>query len=183
MNTMKMPEFTAEASLYQTEGYYWTGRNAITSPVPMIGHIYPAMKDEEIYVHSCPPGWQDIGGSCWPVPQSEPFPGTPGPFPGTPGPFEGEPTGTPKRGPTKKPRVKVVYAPHPGGSCHAKRTVKGKDGSATVTGEIESGAYTEEAPWSCCSIYQSENACIPCEENHHINCANGYKGDPGDEPL
>ena len=70
---MTMPRFTAEASLYQTNGQYRTGRNAVHLPARMTSPIHPArMEDEVIHVHSCAPGWTDIGGTCWPDPLTEP---------------------------------------------------------------------------------------------------------------
>jgi hypothetical protein len=70
---MGMPQFTAEAALYRTRGQYRTGRNAVHLPARMISPIHPArMEDEVIHVHSCAPGWIDIGGSCWPAPLTEP---------------------------------------------------------------------------------------------------------------
>lgn len=68
---MSIPGFTAEASLYQTNGHYQTGVHANNIPAQTIGAIYPA-RDEVIEVHSCAPGWIDIGGSCWPAPLTEP---------------------------------------------------------------------------------------------------------------
>jgi hypothetical protein len=70
---MKIPGFTADASLYRTNGHYLAGRNrhAIHLPARMIETIRPA-RDEVIEVHSCPPGWTDIGGTCWPNPLTEP---------------------------------------------------------------------------------------------------------------
>ena len=65
---MKIPGFTADASLlYRTNGHYLAGRkrHAIHLPARMIETIRPA-RDEVIEVHSCPPGWTDIGGTCWP---------------------------------------------------------------------------------------------------------------------
>jgi len=70
---MNIPGFTADASLYRTNGHYLGGRNrhAIHLPARMIETIHPA-RDEVIEVHSCPPGWTDIGGTCWPNPLTEP---------------------------------------------------------------------------------------------------------------
>ena len=69
---MKIPGFTADASLYRTNGHYLAGRkrHAIHLPARMIETIRPA-RDEVIEVHSCPPGWTDIGGTCWPNPLTE----------------------------------------------------------------------------------------------------------------
>lgn len=40
MNTMKIPGFTAEASLYKTSGHYQTSRHAINSSTHMIGRLH-----------------------------------------------------------------------------------------------------------------------------------------------
>lgn len=73
---MNMPGFTAEASLYRTRGQYRTGVQADRLPTKMLGPIYPArMEDEVIHVHSCAPGFTDIGGTCWPNPLTEPSSG------------------------------------------------------------------------------------------------------------
>jgi hypothetical protein len=42
MNTMNMPGFTAETSLYKTSGHYRTGRQAIDLSTQMIGTIHLA---------------------------------------------------------------------------------------------------------------------------------------------
>jgi len=42
MNTMNMPGFTAETSLYQTSGHYQAGRHATHL---MISAIYPALRN------------------------------------------------------------------------------------------------------------------------------------------
>jgi hypothetical protein len=69
---MTMPQFTAEASLYRTRGQYRTGVQANKLPTKTVGPIYPAREmEEEIHVHSCAPGWTDIGGTCWPNPLTE----------------------------------------------------------------------------------------------------------------
>lgn len=64
---MNMPSFTAEHTLYRTSSNYRTGIHLPTSPMRV---VYPAR--EVIQVHSCPPGWSDIGGSCWPNTLTEP---------------------------------------------------------------------------------------------------------------
>jgi len=70
---MNMPAFTAEASLYQTTGYYRTTENAVSLSAQEANGIYSAMVGEEtIEIHSCAPGWTDIGGRCWPNPLTEP---------------------------------------------------------------------------------------------------------------
>lgn len=71
---MTMPEFSAEASLYQTSRHYRAGVQANKLPAQAIGAFYPAreMEEEVINVHGCAPGFTDIGGTCWPDPLTEP---------------------------------------------------------------------------------------------------------------
>lgn len=68
---MTMPQFTAEAAMYNTRERYSTTvqMNELRAKAP--GLIYPA-RDEVIEIHGCLPGWSDIGGSCWPNPLTEP---------------------------------------------------------------------------------------------------------------
>jgi hypothetical protein len=85
---MTMPTFTAEASLYQTKGHYQTrsGRHAVNSSAQKISPVYPALRGgETIHVHSCAPGFTDIGGVCWPNPLTEPPVGAGGGGGGPPG--------------------------------------------------------------------------------------------------
>jgi hypothetical protein len=100
---MNMPRFTAESSLYQTNGHYRTGRNALHLPAQMISPIHPAIGKGElgwpgdvpgdvIRVHGCAPGYLlwEAGGE-WGCALVEPPP----PPPPTGG---GEPPGTPGGG-------------------------------------------------------------------------------------
>src|SRR4030095_1061815 len=96
MRSMTMPRFTAEASLYRTNGHYRTGRNshAVNSSAQMISPIHPAR--EKIEVHGCAPGSYlvDNGDGTWDC-WSNPDPwGGGGGGSGTSGVlFEGEPGG------------------------------------------------------------------------------------------
>lgn len=84
---MMMPRFTGESSLYQTSRYYRTGVQENNRSASSVRAVYPAMEMEEevINVHGCPPGWSDIGGSCWPNPLTEPSEsGSGGGMPGEP---------------------------------------------------------------------------------------------------
>lgn len=82
---MTMPKFTGEASLYQTNGHYRTSRRIIYSSLRADSSISPAVTrgevpidvpgEEKIPVHSCAPGWIDIGGTCWLAPLTEPSSG------------------------------------------------------------------------------------------------------------
>jgi len=65
----------------------------------MVSPLWPAAREqgEVIHVHSCAPGWTDIGGTCWPDPLTEPeggggepgLPGGPDEGDGNDGPFTG----------------------------------------------------------------------------------------------
>ena len=162
MKTMNMPGFTAGDSLCKMSGHYRSGRHAITLPTPIISEVYPAR--EVIEVHSCPPGWTDYGGTCFPDPLTEPSGGGgggPGPGPGgggeggVPGPGGGG-TPTPHQ---KPPRVPPLTPPNPkeGEKCNA--LVGTKYG-------IVDGRYRDSTPsggpktWSCCDGKQ--NLCIGC---------------------
>jgi hypothetical protein len=64
MKTMKIPGFTADKSLYKTNGHYQTSRTMINLPLQMIGTFGPALgiSDEgPIEVHACRPGLVQIG--------------------------------------------------------------------------------------------------------------------------
>ena len=71
---MNMPSFTAESSLYKTRGRYWSGRHIVNSLAQTGSAVRPALEQEGevIHVHSCPPGWTDYGGTCFPPPVTEP---------------------------------------------------------------------------------------------------------------
>ncbi len=53
MNEIKMPGFTAEASLYKTSGHYHADRHAINSSTQMISAISPAAKGQDFPDHKC----------------------------------------------------------------------------------------------------------------------------------
>ena len=53
MNTMNMPGFTGEASLYKTGGQYHTDRHAINSSTQMITAIYLAAMGQDFPDHKC----------------------------------------------------------------------------------------------------------------------------------
>jgi hypothetical protein len=101
---MNMPCFAAEIGLYKTSGHYRThkGRQA----AQMISPISPALwqRPETVEIHSCPVGWSDFGGTCYP-PLTEPPvggvgedlpPGGERPEDGPGGGGDGEPYGTKK---------------------------------------------------------------------------------------
>jgi hypothetical protein len=118
---MRTLRFSAEASLYISSGHYRTGEHALSlfretnrlRPAMERGEVPPiTVPGETIPVHSCPPGWQDLGGICWPPPQTEPPSGGGGP--GTPG-FPGEPSGNGPPGPggetPERPRPDPMSTP------------------------------------------------------------------------
>lgn len=75
---MKIPGFTAEASLYNMSGHHQVGRRAINSPRrQIINAVQPALQREErIEVFDCGPGFIGIGEGanleCFPNPLTEP---------------------------------------------------------------------------------------------------------------
>lgn len=163
MNTMKMPGFTADASIYKTSGHYQSDRQQLINlSMEMRGAIYPA-RDEVIVLHSCPPGFTDLGGTCWPDPLTEPSGGgSSGEFPATPGvPFDNggggpAPPPTPTR-PPRPPRRPPNYNPTPLGRCN-------------VPGNIDRGYYLndpDKGRWECCREAGGGPGltCIVCEQN------------------
>ena len=88
MNTMKMPGFTAEASLYKTRGRYRAGRHAINSN--LIIPAIPRCENCDYILDRCESnGWRPRGlcnmcavGNCYEEPpMPDPFPD---PFPPLP---------------------------------------------------------------------------------------------------
>jgi hypothetical protein len=88
MNTMKMPGFTAETSLYKTSGRYRGGRHAIHSH--LIIPAIPACQNCDYILDRCESnGWRPRGlcnlcavGNCYEEPpMPDPFPD---PFPPLP---------------------------------------------------------------------------------------------------
>jgi hypothetical protein len=74
---MNIPRFTAEASLYKTSSHYRThgGRKAVDPSRRPGSQIWAALMEEDgevIHVHSCAPGYTEIGGVCWQNPLTEP---------------------------------------------------------------------------------------------------------------
>lgn len=73
MNTLR---FTAEAALYKMSGgQYRIGRHTGNPFEQVVSPVWPAAKKQEgevIHVHSCPVGWTDYGGTCFPPPVTEP---------------------------------------------------------------------------------------------------------------
>jgi hypothetical protein len=83
MNTMNMPGFTAEDSLYKTGGHYQTSRHAIDSSTQIISRIYPAAAKMEEEVIVITEQWPPDPWTPWPPPSGGGQGGTPIP------PFEG----------------------------------------------------------------------------------------------
>lgn len=172
---MAMPQFTAEAALYRARGQYRTSMLENPLPTSPSGLINPA-RDEVIEVHSCLPGWSDIGGSCWPNPMTESLGGGGG-DPGMPGDSGevGEPHGGGKPGdggkpPKNKPAKPPRYTPTEGGKCYANKMRNGE------TVFVERGRYTQlpGGIWNCCDTKSPE--CILCqlEGDPLTNCVNGW---------
>ena len=70
---MTMPQIYRRGLTLQDQRQYRTGVHVNKLPTKTIGPIYPAREmEEEIHVHSCPPGWTDYGGTCFPDPLTEP---------------------------------------------------------------------------------------------------------------
>jgi hypothetical protein len=74
---MNIPRFTAEAALYKTSAHYRTfgGRKSVDSSSRTGSQIRAALMEEDggvIHVHSCAPGYTEIGGVCWQNPLTEP---------------------------------------------------------------------------------------------------------------
>jgi hypothetical protein len=157
---MNLPRFTGEASLYQTSGQYRTGRHASSFRTPMISGIYPS-RDEVIEIHSCPPGWTDYGGTCFPDPLTEPSSGSGtssggpggGGQGGVPGPGGTGSEQTPQPHTTPKPKR---YKPEKGKPCYVERSVT--SGGVTITDEIFEGKYVTNADdkWMCDNSEESK---------------------------
>jgi hypothetical protein len=169
---MNLPGFTGDASLCQTNRHYWTARNrqAIHLPAPTIETIHPA-REEVIEVHSCPPGYNDWGGTCYPV-LSEPPLGGGGGGPSTSGESSGDtpPPGGGRPGPIPKPTSPPrKYQPTPLGKCHV------------LGGTIAKGLYMYDAAkgwWECCREASGGAGltCVVCEENSAGNlCRDGHR--------
>ena len=159
---MTMPRFTAGASLYKASGHYQTGRQAITLPTQMISVIYPA---EIIEVHSCPPGWTDFGGTCFPDPLTEPSGGGGGGL-GTPGvPFEGGDGGGGGKG---------------GGTSPKPRPTPEEKARAREIGRCKArceGTWTAEQ--LTCAFDEHPDICRSISDNTLSRCKTRCDEDPG----
>lgn len=159
-----MPRFTAEAGLYKRSGQYRTSRQAINLSAEMIGTIHPAR--EVIEIHSCPPGWTDYGGTCFPDPLTEPSSGSGtssggpggGGQGGAPGPGGAGPGQTPQPHTTPKPKI---YHPEKGKPCYVEKSVT--SGGVTITDEFFEGKYVtnDDDKWMCDNSEESKNAFCP----------------------
>ena len=162
---MNLPGFSAEESLYQTNGQYRTGRNsyAIHLAARMTETIHPAR--EVIEVHGCAPGsglveyddgtWECVADADlgWGGGQGAASGGG-----GEPG--GGGGAGRPSKKPPKRPPrpskpKKKVYAPTQGAPCHAE-LIETSSGDVVFTEQITSkGDYIEIGPsdpqpgWHC----------------------------------
>jgi hypothetical protein len=135
---MNMPGFTGEATLYKTSGHYRTGRDIVNSFVQRVSPVRPAAREQEgevIHVHSCPPGWTDYGGTCFPPPVTEPPVGGEGEdLPPGDRPDDGEPygKGRGRRSKTFLERIK------PAGGRYCRLTdIPGTDPERLANAEID----------------------------------------------
>jgi hypothetical protein len=161
---MNMPQFTGEASLYQTNGQYRTGSRVIHSLPQTNSPITPAdipsevpievPTEEIIEIHGqapCPLGWINIGGTCV-LEGSGGGPGTVGEPGGGAG---GGPGGgglamtTPKppKPPRKWPKTGTPFKPKDGADCHAIRFFEGVNFNPV----INRGSYVplSNGVWVC----------------------------------
>jgi hypothetical protein len=83
MNTMNIPGFTAETSLYKTNGHYQGGRHAIISPVHLVIPAIPMCQNCDYILARCEiNGWRPRAvcnacavGNCYEEPpMPDPFP-------------------------------------------------------------------------------------------------------------
>ena len=90
MDTMKMPGFTAETSLYTTSGHYRAGRHAIDSPAQLIIPAIPMCQNCDGILDRCENnGWRPRAlcnmcavGNCYEEPpMPDPYPDPFGPLP------------------------------------------------------------------------------------------------------
>lgn len=154
---MNMPGFSAEGSLYKTNGYYQTSRPAFTPVTTATRAFHPAA--EVIEVFGCPPGSTMIGTPpddwyCVPDPLTEPSGGggTPGvPSGGEGGGGFGGPTGKPqrpKRPPIKPKKPPKKFAPKSGKPCYVEHSVS--SGDVTITDvELNGKYFTYRGNWGC----------------------------------
>lgn len=119
MNTMNIPGFTAEDSLYKTSGHYRTGRPAFTSLTQAIRAFHPAA--EVIVVYGCPPGYTlwEAGGE-WGCTLVEPPVGGGGEGPMPSGGGGGGGGGTPRPKPKPRPTPEEVAKAREVGRCRAR---------------------------------------------------------------
>ena len=134
---MTMPRFNAEASLYKTSGHYRTSQPMVNSSVQIGRSVWPAAEQEGevIHVHSCPPGWTDYGGTCFPPPVTEPPVGGGGDGSEDTPPYgsdDGEPYGKGKR-----PKIFLERIKAQGGRyCHLT-DIPGTDPARLANAEID----------------------------------------------
>jgi len=114
---MSIPAYTAESSLNREVGHFQTSRNRTNLRTQIIGSIAPALgiSDEGIEVHSCRPGFIQLGEGpnmvC--IDPGDPF-GTRGhEGPGETGPGRGEPTDGGRGGKRPKPPKKDANGCYP----------------------------------------------------------------------
>jgi hypothetical protein len=169
---MTIPQFTAEAALYQTNEHYRTGRQVIQSlprpiiPTAITSEVPREVPGENIPLHSCAPGWEDIGGMCWPVPMTEspssggpaaPGGGSAGSGPGGGG-VGGGPMTPPKKPPTKRYIItnenvppKKGFNPKQGRTCYGLKLEISAGGDPIIWDDPFKGKYESgvDGSWFC----------------------------------
>jgi len=167
---MNMPGFTAETSLYKTNGHYQTSRPAFTSVTTAICAFHPAA--EVIEVFGCPPGSTMVGTPpddwyCVPDPLTEPWVGgdqSPG---GDGGGGDTERFGGPGKKRRKKPKRRPKRPePEPGPegfsrncSNEQQKTEKYKQCISKWADDLMAGKSLEESHDAVCGKKPSDVLC------------------------
>ena len=167
MNTMNLPGFAADASLYKTSGHYRTGQRPINLPAQHMGTLRLSAIDvpgEVIIIEDdapwSPPSWGGHTG-----------PGTSGGAGDTGGgePGAGGDGGIPSKTPHKPPIVKR-YSPKKGQPCWVEQT----DTSGHIT-VLMNGKYSvnDEDRWICENPTKT-NYCVQTYHGTVVQCYNGH---------
>jgi hypothetical protein len=176
MNTIDLPGFTADASLYRTSGHYRTYVDASSRPAGHAGTILLSAIDvpgEVIEIEDdapwSPPSWGGHTG-----PGSSGGSGETGPGGGGPGGGDG---GIPE---TKGPPDFNTYHPHKGSPCSAENLGLTKGPKV----DIRVGKYYPDAAagsYQCCgkNHIDGNRACLGCQRKGSGGpCHNGWPCGP-----
>ncbi len=163
---MNMPRFTAEDSIYKTNGHYisYSNRHAINMPAQKIDSISPA---ETIEVHGCAPGSYLVDNGdgtwdCWSNPDPWWGGGGDSGAPGVPSDSGGGGGGggvgkQPKRPPNKPPKTPPKkYSPKRGQPCYVEQSVT--SGDVTITDVYLNGKYSSTPKGWRCDTLDGENS-------------------------